>query len=65
MLRMYLISFYSLQYSSKNISREYEVFMLQEGEFDERMFLSGNAEEEIGTPRTRLVFGALYRVICR
>ena len=62
MLHMYL-NFYSLQLSSKNISREYEVFMLQEGEFDERMFLSGNAEEEIGTPRTRLVFGV--RVICR
>lgn len=34
----------------KGISREYEVYMLHEGEFDERMFLSGNAEEEIGTP---------------
>ena len=35
---------------SKNIAREYELFMLQAGEFDERMFLSDKADEEIGTP---------------
>ena len=39
---------------SKNVSREYELFMLQEGEFDERMFLSETAETELGTPTKSL-----------
>lgn len=40
----------SPSHCSKNIAREYELFMLQAGDFDERMFLSDKADEEIGTP---------------
>ena len=32
------------------LDREYEMSMLANGDFDERMFLHPNASEEIGTP---------------
>ena len=32
------------------LDREYEINMLANGDFDERMFLHPNASEEIGTP---------------
>lgn len=36
---------------SKALNKEYEEYVLTEGDFDERVFLGADAEEEIGTPR--------------
>lgn len=36
---------------SKAVNREYEEFVLTVGDFDERVFLGADADEEIGTPR--------------
>ena len=38
-------------YFRKNVSRDYEEYVLSSGDFDERVFLLENAEVEIGTPR--------------
>lgn len=37
--------------NNKAINREYEEFVLTVGDFDERVFLGADADEEIGTPR--------------
>ena len=34
----------------KKLNRDYEMSVLEEGDFDERVFLHPNANEEIGTP---------------
>lgn len=38
-------------FDSKALNREYEEYVLTVGDFDERVFLGDDAEEEIGTPR--------------
>lgn len=43
---------------SKAVNREYEEFVLTVGDFDERVFLGADADEEIGTPK-KTVPGAL------
>ncbi|NXD88156.1 RBL1 protein, partial [Halcyon senegalensis] len=37
--------------NNKALNKEYEVYVLTVGDFDERVFLGADAEEEIGTPQ--------------
>ncbi|NXP44080.1 RBL1 protein, partial [Heliornis fulica] len=39
--------------NNKALNKEYEEYVLTVGDFDERVFLGADAEEEIGTPRKR------------
>merc|ERR1719495_596886 len=45
--------------NNKNIRRDYEIHVLSIGEYDERVFLGEEANEEIGTPTKRMVSGEL------
>jgi len=42
------------EFNSKNIRRDYETYVLSIGEYDERVFLGEEANEEIGTPTKML-----------
>ncbi|XP_046842187.1 retinoblastoma-like protein 1 [Xenia sp. Carnegie-2017] len=46
-----LLDLYNFESNLKNVSHEYEEYVLSSGDFDERVFLSDSAEVEIGTPR--------------
>ncbi len=45
-----LIDHTSLPFIRKNLDREYEMSVLEKGDFDERVFLHPSANKEIGTP---------------
>nr|XP_048676432.1 retinoblastoma-like protein 1 isoform X4 [Caretta caretta] len=46
-----LLDFCSFADNNKALNKEYEEYVLSVGDFDERVFLGADAEEEIGTPR--------------
>ncbi|XP_057255934.1 retinoblastoma-like protein 1 isoform X2 [Pezoporus wallicus] len=46
-----LLDLYNFTENSKALNKEYEEYVLTVGDFDERVFLGADAEEEIGTPR--------------
>ncbi|XP_018426159.1 PREDICTED: retinoblastoma-like protein 1 isoform X1 [Nanorana parkeri] len=46
-----LLDLSSFPDNNKALNREYEEYVLTVGDFDERVFLGDDAEEEIGTPR--------------
>nr|XP_033819171.1 retinoblastoma-like protein 1 isoform X1 [Geotrypetes seraphini] len=46
-----LLDISSFTENNKTLNKEYEEYVLTVGDFDERVFLGEDAEEEIGTPR--------------
>ncbi|XP_014816641.1 PREDICTED: retinoblastoma-like protein 1 [Calidris pugnax] len=46
-----LLDLCSFTENNKALNKEYEEYVLTVGDFDERVFLGADAEEEIGTPR--------------
>ncbi|XP_069508219.1 retinoblastoma-like protein 1 isoform X1 [Ambystoma mexicanum] len=46
-----LLDFANFAENNKALNKEYEEYVLTVGDFDERVFLGEDAEEEIGTPR--------------
>ncbi|XP_021272644.1 retinoblastoma-like protein 1 isoform X1 [Numida meleagris] len=46
-----LLDLYNFTENNKALNKEYEEYVLTVGDFDERVFLGADAEEEIGTPR--------------
>uniref|UniRef100_K7GE50 RB transcriptional corepressor like 1 n=1 Tax=Pelodiscus sinensis TaxID=13735 RepID=K7GE50_PELSI len=46
-----LLDFCSFADNNKALNKEYEEYVLSVGDFDERVFLGADAEEEIGTPQ--------------
>lgn len=49
--RLHAQCFFFFFFPSKALNKEYEEYVLTVGDFDERVFLGADADEEIGTPR--------------
>lgn len=46
------------EFNCKSINKEYDSFVLNSGDFDERIFLGETANEEIGTPAKHSAYGS-------
>lgn len=53
----------NLRLHRKSLNREYELNMLTQGDFDERVFLHHNASEEIGTPTRQPMGTSTYQLM--
>ena len=45
-----LLELGNFEHNVKSIRKEYEAYVLSIGEYDERVFLGDDADEDIGTP---------------